>query len=213
MKQAFEKDLPADLSYLDKNWKITKKFHKKIYKKAEPFLLTRSNTIHTRIVYHFALHLLKTEPGDPDVVIPAALLHDVGWSRVPEDRQIKGFGPNIKNEDLQKVHEVEGSKIARKILEDMGYPARLTDEIEEIIVGHDSRLDAIGENDKLVKDSDKLWRFSFEGFTIDYIRFNHSPRENLDWLMGNIPSWFFLERSRKLASKESEARKLDYNLM
>ncbi|MCL6639551.1 MAG: phosphohydrolase, partial [Firmicutes bacterium] len=67
--------------------------HKKIYELARPFLNTRKNDVHIEISLDYALKLLEAESGDPDVVIPAVILHDLGWWSVPEEMQLKAFGP------------------------------------------------------------------------------------------------------------------------
>jgi HD superfamily phosphodiesterase len=62
--------------------------YQKIYERAKPFLRTRKNVIHTKIVLQYALKLLKEETGDNKIVIPGILLHDVGWKMVPEPLQL-----------------------------------------------------------------------------------------------------------------------------
>ena len=49
----------------------------KIFDLVHPFLDTRCNEEHTRIAYAFANRFLSQEAGDPDVVLPAIILHDV----------------------------------------------------------------------------------------------------------------------------------------
>ena len=97
---------------------LIKPIHQKIFEKAKPFLRTRKNLIHTQIALRYALRLLKEEGGDENVVIPATILHDVGWKAIPEDLQLTAFGPNPSNPQLVRVHEVEGAKIAKAILKD-----------------------------------------------------------------------------------------------
>ena len=99
-----------------------KPIHQKIFEKAKPFLHTRKNLIHTQIALRYALKLLKSEKGDEEVVIPAILLHDVGWNVIPEHLHLTAFGPNPSNPKLARVHEVEGAKIAKAILEKLHYP-------------------------------------------------------------------------------------------
>jgi len=140
--------------------------HQLIYELAKPFLNTRKNDIHIEISLSYAFTLLKREAGDHDIVIPAVLLHDLGWWQVPEKLHLKAFGPQYDRE-LRRVHEVEGVKMARKILEKVNYEVSKMEEILLIIDGHDSRLEAISQNDCIVKDADKLFRFSPRGFEID----------------------------------------------
>src|SRR5512139_1400039 len=94
-----------------------KPIYQKIFERAKPFLRTRKNLIHTRIALRYAMKLLETVKGDEEVVIPAILLHDVGWKVVPENVQLTAFGPNRSNPQAARLHEVEGAKTARKILE------------------------------------------------------------------------------------------------
>ena len=65
-----------------------------IYELAKPFLDTRNNEIHMRISRDFAERLVREEGGDPMVIFPAIILHDVGWKMIPEDMHLLAFGPN-----------------------------------------------------------------------------------------------------------------------
>ena len=72
-----------------------------IYALAKPYLNTRKNDIHVESSYRFALQLLKDEPGDPEVVIPAIICHDLGWITLTEELQLKAFGP-VFDPDLRR---------------------------------------------------------------------------------------------------------------
>jgi len=197
---------------LDCGWEIENPEHSIIFEKAKPLLKTRSNALHTRISYHFAITLLEKVGGDPKIVIPAILLHDIGWSIIPESQHAEAFGPYVKKPELQRLHETEGARMAGEILTDLEYSGHQIHEIEEIISGHDTRSDSLNSNDSIVKDADKLWRYSYEGFTTDYKRFEKTPRDCLIWLIESISKWFFTEVAKILAHKEVLQRKANYGI-
>ncbi|TWJ17810.1 HD domain-containing protein [Geobacter argillaceus] len=172
-----------------------------IYELAKPYLATRKNDIHVEISYTFARRLLEDEPGDPEVVIPAIICHDLGWIKLSEELQMKAFGPGF-DPDLRRIHEVEGVKLARGILQQVQYDPVKTAEILEIIDGHDSRLYAISDSDKIVKDADKLFRCTPTGMAIDGERFRHSRQYHLQWTSNQIDAWFFTETGKRLAWME-----------
>ena len=172
-----------------------------IYELAKPYLTTRKNDIHVEISQAFARRLLEAEAGDPEVVLPAIICHDVGWIRVPEDLQLKAFGPGF-DPDLRRIHEVEGVKLAREILRQVRYSPVKTDEILAIIDGHDSRLVAISESDKIVKDADKLFRFTETGLAIDSERFRVERDWYVQWIKDQIEPWFFTRTGARLAWTE-----------
>jgi len=190
---------------------IENDLHKSIFEKAGPFLRTRHNSIHTIISYRYAIYLLSMEGGDPSVVIPAILLHDVGWSTVPEDKQLQAFGPRVKEPDLARQHEIEGARIARMILSEMNYPQDLIRKNEQTIDGHDSRMDATDIDDMIVKDSDKLFRVSRTGFAIGLEWFKSEPRRYLAGLHKAAGSWFFTKSAHRLAREELKKREEDLN--
>lgn len=179
---------------------------KQIQKLARPYLSTRRNDVHTAISTRFAYRLLSAEGGQESIVIPAILLHDVGWSKVPEALQIKAFGPKATLPELTRLHEAEGVKIAREILDRLNYDAGETARILEIIGGHDTRKQAISLDDQIVKDADKLWRYSRKGFQIDVERFGESYAQGLNRLRKNWPVCFFTGTARKLAHEELRKR-------
>lgn len=183
-----------------------KPIHEKILEQAKPFLRTRKNLIHTRIALRYALTLLQSEGGDEHVVVPAILLHDVGWTVIPEPLHLDAFGPNPSNPKLMKIHEREGVKIAKSILDRLHYPRKQIEEICRIIRGHDSRKRPVSVNDRLVKDADKLWRYSQKGFAIDTRRFNLSRTEYLAYLEGKIDEWFLTPTAKTIARQEIAKR-------
>jgi HD superfamily phosphodiesterase len=179
-----------------------KPIYQKIYEQAKPFLRTRKNLIHTKIAFGYALELLKHEEGDEDIVIPAILLHDVGWKAIPENLHLTAFGPNPSNPKLTKVHEAEGAKIAKTILEKWHYPPEKVKEICRIVQGHDTRKRPISRSDRIVKDADKLTRYSRKGMAIDLHRFQIPHQKYLIFLEGIIDQWFLTSAGKEIARRE-----------
>ncbi|MFC1836656.1 HD domain-containing protein [Thermodesulfobacteriota bacterium] len=183
--------------------------YRPIWELAKPLLDTRDNIVHTTIAYSFALKLLEVEGGDEEVVVPAILVHDTGWKSIPPEQHLKAFGPGNVDLSLNRVHEEEGAKRAREILGQVDYDPQLTEQIVEIVLGHDSRKEALSLNDAIVKDSDKLWRFSAEALEIDPKRFRIDPAVHAEWLAHRIDGWFFTETAKKLA-REEQRRRAEY---
>ncbi len=171
-----------------------------IFEKAAPYLDTRKNDVHTRIAYELARRLLAYYPdADEEIVLPAIILHDVGWKMVPEDKQLEAFGPNMKDKESRRVHEVEGARIAKEILESLNFDPVKIQKILKIIDGHDSRKEAISLNDKLVKDADKLWRFSPVGMDTNIKMFRMDKSKLLDRLVLMLDEWFYIPESKDMS--------------
>ncbi|HIJ36727.1 MAG TPA: HD domain-containing protein [Deltaproteobacteria bacterium] len=183
-----------------------KKAYKRIRELARPYLDTRKNDIHTEISTRLAYLLLELEGGMEEVVIPAILLHDVGWKEVPEDMQMKAFGPNASLPEWNRVHEVEGARIAGEILAEVKYDPEKVGEILRIIEGHDSRKEPFSLNDTIVKDADKLWRYDKEAVEINSDRFQLTCEEGIERLRVNIEPWFLTDSAKKMAREEIEKR-------
>jgi hypothetical protein len=177
-----------------------------IREKARPFLDTRNNLIHMEVSQDFAVKMLKIELGEERVVLPAIILHDVGWKMVPENLHLQAFGPKAKDMETNRIHEVEGARIAREILESLDFSSSLVNEIVEIILGHDSRKVALSLNDAIVKDADKLWRFSAEALKTNPKRFKIDPKVHVNWLGQQIDGWFITQTGRKIARAEQLLR-------
>ena len=171
-----------------------------IYRKAEPYLDTRRNDVHVSLSYDFARRLLAHYPNaDKEIVLPAIVLHDVGWKMVPEEKQLSAFGPKAKDKKTQRIHETEGVKIAEEILTLLNYDNDKILEILSIIDGHDTRQEALSLNDQLVKDADKLWRFTPAGVDIDHTRFGIPRDRYMEWLETVMDDWLFTPEAKEMA--------------
>ena len=171
-----------------------------IYKQAKPYLDTRYNDVHTSLSYDFARRLLAHYPDvDERIVLPAVILHDVGWKMVPQEKQLNAFGPRAKDKKTQRIHEKEGVRIAGEILVRLNYDENKKRVILSIIDGHDTRLEALSLNDQLVKDADKLWRFTPEGVDIDHARFGIARDDYIGWLDTVMADWFFTPEAKEMA--------------
>lgn len=177
-----------------------------IYRLARSYLNTRRNDVHVDISLQFARKLLKAEGGEEGIVIPAIILHDVGWKKVPENLHLKAFGPRATSPELNRTHEEQGVKIAGDILSKVRYDKDKISEILKIIDGHDSRKKAISLNDQIVKDADKLFRYSQKGFEIDNQRFEETIAEGLSRLRKYVDRWFFTQTAYRIAKDELEKR-------
>ncbi|OPY76139.1 MAG: HD domain protein [Syntrophorhabdus sp. PtaU1.Bin153] len=179
----------------------------RIFRLARPYLQVRDNELHAQNAVEFALKLLTFYDAERAVVIPAMILHDVGWSRVSEEITRKASRPH-GDRQLARVHEAEGVKIGRKILEEVGYDEIRTAEILAIIDGHDTRDETLSINDRIVKDSDKLTRFA-KNFWFWTGQLPMEPEELAGTLEGMIDQWFFLPESKEMARVEIARRRLE----
>jgi HD superfamily phosphodiesterase len=185
--------------------KIETRFQR-VFESAIPFLNTRHNLVHTFIVYQYALLLLEKEPGSREVALPACILHDVGWSTIPEDKQLTAFGPDGNDMVLRRKHEVEGALIANQILRRLGYDEAWIPDILKIIDGHDTTREARSSEDAITKDSDKLFRLSALGFRIDAERFQEDLQNRGKYLRKKMDVWFLTKTGKKFALHELEMR-------
>ncbi|MDR3464877.1 MAG: HD domain-containing protein [Xanthobacteraceae bacterium] len=135
-----------------------------VWRAARPWLDVRSNDIHTLISYGLARALLQLRPeADENIVLPAVLMHDVGWKAFPEDKLAGAVGPNPLYPELVRGHEIEGARVAREAFGVIAEPSLDVEAIVAIIDGHDTRKQALSESDAVMKDADKLWRFTTHG--------------------------------------------------
>lgn len=172
----------------------------KIYLASRSYWNTRYNDIHVPLSTDFAYQLLLAYPeANRDVVIPAILMHDNGWKTLTAEQQAQAFGPNMTREDLRRQHEIEGTRIADEILTTLDYDRDLQVEILEIIDGHDSRLEALSLNDQLVKDADKIWRFTPIGLDIDHRRFGKTMADYLPFMQEQCRTIMFTKTAQQIA--------------
>lgn len=138
--------------------------HREIWRLAAPHLRVRSNDAHTLYAYGIARALCEAVPdADAGIALPAILLHDTGWSQVPEDLVLRAISPSGGDPELVLLHEREGARIAERILSELGYERDRIDEIVDIVLTHDSMKEAKSTNDAVVKDADKVWRLTPHG--------------------------------------------------
>jgi len=184
--------------------------YQSLFELAVPFLQTRLNLPHTYIVYQYAHLLMQTEGGLREIIMPACILHDVGWSTVPPDQQLRAFGPNITDPEARRKHEVEGVSIARQILSQAGYNGSSVQKILEIIDGHDTTTNARSLEDAITKDSDKLFRLCAAGFRIDCERFGVDPQQYWPNLLERSRNWFLTPTGKELAAHEAHMREREF---
>jgi HD superfamily phosphodiesterase len=179
-----------------------------VYALAEPYWHTRSGEIHMPESFAMAQRLLAALPAaDPLIVLPAILLHDVGYARVPEETHHAGLhgAPGGWDADVTRRHEREGALLAAEILAQVGCDEVRSARIVEIVDGHDSRMKALNLEDAIVKDADKLWRFTESGVRVAHAWVGRTPALFMDFVESRIEAWFFTAAARELA-REALAR-------
>ncbi len=175
-----------------------------VWRAAAPFLRTRKNDTHTPLSFFFAELLLDEHPQADDLVVRLAiLLHDSGWSAIDEDRIFsEGFVADWRTSDVRYLHEVEGCRIARDLLPPLGYPEGVVDAVTRIIDGHDTRPVAHSLEDELVRDADRLWRFTPAGIALASGWFDKTPAEYYEQLTERTYSELITDAARRMATAE-----------
>ncbi len=166
--------------------KIPQKYHK-IWKLAEPILNKgrKGDVVHCKQTAELVFNYIgENKKGDPDVLIPVAMMHDIGHAAILPQHMKYVTGPE-KLPGSKLVHMLAGAKIADDILKNIKYPPTETKEIVEIISMHDfDQLKGVNLdktyntlNKKLFHDLDSLDRFSKKRFKFVIELYRCSPQE------------------------------------
>lgn len=115
---------------------------------------------HAKKVLQYARVLLAREQADPYVVIPAAILHDVGIKAAEEKY----------HSSAARYQEQEGPAIAGRMLVDMDYDEASTYEICAIIAHHHTPGPQETTNFKVLYDADWLVNLADEMDTSDPVK-------------------------------------------
>ena len=115
----------------------TEQKYQNIWKLAVKYLskgLNKDFVLHTKGVVKAMELILEKEDGNPDILIPAAMLHDVGWARVPEKYQCT----TDKKKQLQgmKLHIKYAPELISEILSSLNYKTSQINEIIDIVISH-----------------------------------------------------------------------------
>jgi len=120
-------------------------FFERLRDKSEDFFrLSHHDRSHVERVYNLALRIARTENADLDVVKAAVLLHDVARA--------------VEDEGKIDDHAREGAKMARKILEEVGFPKEKTARVIHCIEVHRFKKGMKTESPEaqILQDADRL---------------------------------------------------------
>ena len=101
---------------------------------------------HALRVTAFAERLLEHEPGDRELVLATALLHDIGIREAE-----RKYGSSAGN-----LQEAEGPPVARAVLATLGYGEPFIAEVCAIIASHHSPGEMESDNFRIIWDADWL---------------------------------------------------------
>lgn len=101
---------------------------------------------HAKAVLDYAKKVMANEEGDGNVVIPSAILHDIGIKEC--ERKYNSVSGNLQ--------EKEGPPIAENILAKINYPSKYIGEILEIIGNHHSPGKVTTLNFQILYEADWL---------------------------------------------------------
>lgn len=194
---------------------FSKDIYQKIWEAVLPYQDKRDDAGHAEIVTKFAIKLCELEKADGDIVIPAAILHDIGWSQLSKEEKFIIFDSNATKEEMLNVrirHQEEGVRLAKEILEKLEYSPEKIKQILEIISQHDTRKGFLSSEDGIMRDADKLWRFSKIGLDADIRRREMSFDEYYNRMEKRIEedNFFFSESAKLLAKEELIERQKEY---
>ncbi len=185
--------------------------HLQVYKAAEKYMRVRKNDVHIPLSYKYALKLIEKYPNaDADLAAISIILHDIGWYSIDEDDIFKkGFqSENFMQSDVRYLHESEGVRLSAELLKDLGYSEEFIQKVAAIIDGHDTRNFSKSLEDEIVRDADKLWRFTVTGVSVACDWFKQTPSRYCNRLESDIIPQLHLPESIEMAKADlAETRK------
>ncbi|MCX6744475.1 MAG: hypothetical protein NTX82_03055 [Candidatus Parcubacteria bacterium] len=167
---------------------------------------------HAKDTVEFILNYKGALKFDPEVIIPVAMMHDIGHSALlPEHLKYVSGGVKIANGKL--VHMLAGAKVAYDLLTGFKYNPVKTKEIVDIISIHDwDQLEVAdakavydADNKMFFHDIDALDRFNQE--RLEKYRHSYEP-EILQDLIKKQLDVFFHPEFKKIAEERFKSLKI-----
>jgi len=150
----------------------------KIWRLATPYLkkgVRKNFIIHTLAVVRAVKLILNKEKVDSEILLPAAILHDVGWSKVPKYLQKS----NNKKEQIiaLKLHLKYSPAIIKKILVKLHYNKDNIKKVIDIVASHKFK-NPKNINKRILIDADNLSEAFKKSFEND-LKFYLQTRQQL----------------------------------
>ena len=172
--------------------------------KTYPFLIKGrlEDWDHTLRAVEYGKILAEEEGGDPEIILTALVLHDIGWSQVDFDDFLKS--PISEKQDTQSVrdHMIRGANLAEGILNDLNYPPNKKELVLRIIAHHDQpeAIRSMPEIEaSLVFEADRLDRFREE--SLERYRKMFGPdyqKKGLEFLLQGAEIWFQTSTGKRM---------------
>lgn len=188
--------------------------YQKIWGKAVPYLkdCRKGELEHCQNIAEEVYKNATGKKWDLDVLIPLAILHDVGHAAVLPQHFYLISGPK-KEENSKLVHMLTGAKIAHDILTEIDWPEAKVKEIVDIISIHDNKdktlLDT--EEKKVFNDIDKLDRYRIDGYELTKKEFGVDDKQAYVMLTKFLDQ-IVLPENRKIAEDSLELLKKKYKI-
>lgn len=188
---------------------------RELWQSALLFQDKRNDRGHAFVVTAYAMQICEIEKCELSVVVPAAILHDIGWSEVSEGDRMSVFTYGVPDDERLRVrneHQVAGVKLAESILRQVGYESKYMPEILEIISQHDTRVGFISKNEGAMRDADKLWRYDEFGFLSDYLNGTGTILDHIEdqERNANKDNFFCFDSSKSFALRQVQVLRAKY---
>jgi HD superfamily phosphodiesterase len=180
-------------------------YQKKILKLALPFLkkgVKKDFVLHTKGVVKAVKVICKKEPGDIDLLVTCAILHDVGWAEVPASLQT-----SKKEKDVikgLKLHLDYSKPIIKRILKELNFKSEKINKIIEIVYSHKFK-NPKDINKQILIDADALSDSFKEQFLSDAKSYKMSVLKF--YKFRKATNKFYTKTAKEIFEREIEKRK------
>ena len=183
---------------------ISEEKYARIWALALPYLergKKKDFVLHTKCVIRSMQMLLEHESGCADVLMPAAILHDTGWSKVPVLLQ-KSLD-KVEAKKAMQMHLEYGAAIAKKLLIKLGYDKDKINRIANLVFAHKFQNPQDCEK-QLMIDADTLTDVFYEQFYADCKDYKLTPEALFNIRKNNK---YYTETTKTIFIVELEKRK------
>lgn len=152
------------------------------YEKARP-----ADVMHVSWMMKEASRIARVAGLDANILLPIIILHDVGYAACMSDEHARAFEADVK-----KKHMQEGAKIARVILDELGYDKAAAERVVRYVSVHDNWK--FGDNSPfrecvemgVFQDLDFTWMATREGFESARTQIlGMNPRQMFDFIVND----------------------------